>query len=135
MDHLFALGRYEDIRPVVVGRRPASSWCSGSCLAILSTALRWLSPTVPCRRATLLSELRQRFVGRQPGAVRTELVEDFVHRYLNDDGYLSPVVSASTVVAAGEDAAALVVKIEAGALAAIATATVRTRRRWRMRTC
>ncbi len=74
--------------------------------------------------STLLSELRQRFVGRQPGAVRTELVEDFVHRYLNDDGYLSPVVSVTTVVAPEEDAATLVVKIEAGALAPITTATV-----------
>ena len=124
MDHLFALGRYEDIRPVVV---------SAPTGVIVTFRL---VPRSPIDRvevdvgdgavsaSTLLSELRQRFVGRQPGAVRTELVEDFVHRYLNDDGYLSPVVSVSTVVAPEEDAATLVVKIEAGALAPITTATV-----------
>jgi len=124
MDHLFALGRYEDIRPVVV---------SAPTGVIVTFRL---VPRAPIDRvevdvgdgavsaSTLLSELRQRFVGRQPGTVRTELVEDFVHRYLNDDGYLSPVVSVTTVVVPEEDAATLVVKIEAGPLAPITTATV-----------
>jgi outer membrane protein assembly factor BamA len=124
MDQLFALGRYEDIRPVVTGAPTG-----------VVVTFR-LVPRYPIDRvevdvgdgavseSALSSELRQRFVGRQPGAVRTELVEDFVHRYLNDDGYLSPVVSAATVVERGADVATLVVKIEAGALATIASATV-----------
>ncbi len=125
MDHLYALGRYDDVRPTVVGE-PAG----------VVVVFR-LVPRYPINRvdvvaadaavpaSALATELRQRFVGRQPGAVRTEVVEDVVQRYLNDIGYLNPTVSASTVVAAGDDTAALVVKVEAGALAAIATATVR----------
>lgn len=124
MDHLFALGRYEDIRPVVT-----------SAPAGVSVLFR-LVPRYPIdrvdvaidggavSRSALASELRQRFVGRQPGLVRTELVEDFVHRYLNDDGYLNPVVTASTVAAPDDDASTLVVKVQPGALATIATATV-----------
>ena len=125
MDHLYALGRYEDVRPTVAGE-----------LAGVVVVFR-LVPRFPINRvdvvtddpavpaSALTTELRQRFVGRQPGAVRTEVVEDVVQRYLNDIGYLNPTVLASTVVAADDDTAGLVVKVEAGPLAAIGTATVR----------
>jgi outer membrane protein assembly factor BamA len=125
MDHLFALGRYEDVRPTVLGAPDG-----------VIVVFR-LVPIYPIDRVdvvmadggpaigALTSELRQRFAGRQPGAVRLEVVEDAAARYLNDAGYLEPDVSASTVVQPGEDAAALVVTVRRGALATIGSANVR----------
>jgi outer membrane protein assembly factor BamA len=124
MDHLFALGRYEDIRPLVTSA-PAGV-----------VVLFRLVPRYPIDRidvnvergsvssSTLTSELRQRFVGRQPGTVRIENVEDFVHQWLNDEGYLDPVVSASTVLEPDDDAATLVVRIQPGEVAEITSAKV-----------
>ena len=124
MDHLFALGRYEDIRPLVTSAPTG--------VAVLFR----LVPRYPIDRinveveqgsvssGALTGELRQRFVGRQPGTVRVENVEDFVHQWLNDEGYLDPVISASTAVAPDDDAAALVVRIRPGDVAQIASATV-----------
>jgi outer membrane protein assembly factor BamA len=125
MDHLFALARYEDVRPVVL---PAPDG--------VIVVFR-LVPIYPIDRVEvvmadggpaidpLASELRQRFAGRPPGAVRLEVVEDAAARYLNDAGYLAPDVSASTVVQPGEDAAALVVTVRRGTLATIGRTDVR----------
>ena len=124
MDHLFALGRYEDIRPIVA---TTSSGVIVTFRLVPRYSINRVEVDVgtsAVSASTLTNELRQRYVGRAPGVVRTEVVEDFVHGHLNDDGYLSPVVEASTVVAPGDDSATLVVKVEAGALAPIASATV-----------
>ena len=86
MDHLFALGRYEDIRPVVAQRpRPASS-----CVFRLVPRFPINRVEVDCRDPDVSgerrsrTELRQRFGGSAAGVVRTEVVEDVGSGFLND---------------------------------------------------
>ena len=121
MDHLFALGRYEDIRPIVVSDivRCHRDVPAGAALPDQPRRGGCGEPA-PCpasdadERAP--AAVRGPAAGRRPDRGR----RGFRSRYLNDDGYLNPVVSASTVVAPGDDTATLVVKVEAGALAPIA---------------
>jgi outer membrane protein assembly factor BamA len=125
MDQLFAVGRYEDIRPIVAR--------AGSGVVVTFR----LVPRYPIDRVevvaedggvvagSLTSDLRQRFVGNRPTTVRTEVVEDFVTRQLNDEGYMTPEVTASTTVTPGDDVATLLVKVRAGPVAIIHATDVR----------
>jgi outer membrane protein assembly factor BamA len=125
MDHLFALGRYEDVRPLVV---PGT----GGVIVVFRLLPRYPIGTVDVSMSPggpptgpLTNELRQRFSGRPPGVVRTEAVEDTAVRLLGDLGYLAPEVTAATVVEPGRDEATLVVKINPGPLALIARSELR----------
>ena len=123
MDHLNALGRYEDIRPVVMS-------APGGVIVVFE-----LVPRFPISRVEVLSkdpdvpvsdlrtELRQRF-GGVPTGVRIAAVEDAARQYLNDLAYLNPEVSVATSVEPDADTAALVVTVDPGPLATIARSRV-----------
>jgi outer membrane protein assembly factor BamA len=125
MDQLFALAQYDDIRPL------AETAPAGVVVTFR------LMPRYPIDRVeviaqdqgadvgTLTNELRQRFAGNRPTTIRTEVVEDVVTRLLNDAGYLTPEVTASTTTAPGADTATLVVTVRAGPIATIRESAVR----------
>lgn len=70
--------------------------------------------------------LRQRYRG-VPTGVRTSAVEAAARQFLRDEGYPDAAVRASTEVRAGQTGAALVLDVDAGTIARIASVNVRGR--------
>jgi outer membrane protein insertion porin family len=123
MDRLFALGRYEDIRPVaaetplgvsvtfrLTARYPASR-------VVIEPGDTGVTP------GALRTEIEQRF-GGVPTGVRNETVADVARRFLNDEGYLDATVAAETVVDREVGSAALVLSVQAGTRTLIQKAEV-----------
>src|SRR5262245_5283718 len=123
MDHLFRLQRYEDIVPVVL---PSATG---------PVVVFRLTPRYPIGRieitgetgvstSSLRDEIRQRFGGAST-AIRTDAVKEAVTEFLNDAGYLNPVVTATTAVEADADTATLVIDVNAGRPAPIRRSEVK----------
>lgn len=118
MDHLFQLGRYDDITPVAAE--------SGAGVAVVFR----LVPRYPITRVEiepgdtgvppnlLRDELRQRFTGVATG-IRLPVVEEAARRFLNDAGYPDADVTARTVPEPAAGRSTLLVGVRAGRLATI----------------
>lgn len=123
MDHLYQLGRYDDVTPVV-------SETPGGVAVVFRLVPRYPITRVEIEPGDtgvnpglLREELRQRFTGVATG-IRLPVVEDAARRFLNDEGYEEAEATARTEVDAEAARSTLVVGVRAGPRSLIRTSTV-----------
>jgi outer membrane protein assembly factor BamA len=123
MDHLYALARYDDVRPTVVETPGGVAVTFRLVPRYPVTRLEVAPGDTGLPAGALRGELEQR-VGGVPASVRNETVADAATRILNDEGYLDAEVTADAVVDRSAGTATLVVAVEAGPRALVRRATV-----------